>query len=292
MLRTTGIPHIPLKGIDCLLNLYQSKALRPMDDIDLLVHLSDAGPAESALLSLGYARITGPNAVHPSPYLNSRLYRSNAPSGPAIHLHWDLVNGSIPIASPRAAADLQRSWARSTESPLGFLFDPADRFVYLCAHALKHSFSVWAHWMDLGLALFGGPEAVPGRGLDPVRVVEAARAGGQERAVGLAATLLRDLFDLPVPAALTDLRPRPTPLAERLFESLVRGGRQREGMCALVYWGDRPDWAARLRFLRGVLAPPREDLGTIDRADGARAGWPDYLRRAGSALALAGRWLT
>lgn len=298
VLRARGIEHAPLKGIDLVCNLYKNIALRPMQDIDLLVQPEDAGRAAGHLCEMGLRPLRGrgmPERVQVTPFLNSRYFVDESDVRLAVHLHWHLLNTSVPRERQVRALGVERLWSRLVrdEQSGGLVLSPLDRFLHLCDHALKHSYGSLIQWVDLALILYGGPQVRRHVELDPEAVVAEARATGRETAVAFAVEYVRDLLGVPVPPGLRQrLRRVPRGWVERWFDRRVRSGRSTDGLCVLLYGSEEPDWRSRLRFLWGSLAPPPEALGAIDLPEhGGLPGWRDYAARAGSALRLAGRVL-
>ncbi len=295
VLRSSGIPHMPLKGVDMIRNVYRNMALRGMMDIDILVRPAQAVEAARIVCALGYSPLrTGgmPAVPTPSPYLNSR-YLVPEDGGVPVHLHWHLLNTSVPRLRPLEAIDMERVWSRSSScaGPLSRTLHPMDRFLHLCDHALKHSFCSLAQWVDLGLLVQGGGQARPGVGVRLESAVEEARATGRETGVAFALRYLADVMGLPIPAEVRHpLRRVPQGPLERYFDRRVCAGTSREGLCVLVYLAEEPNWRSRLRFLWRSLAPPPDALAAIDLPPSGRTiGWRDYGARLGSAFRLAAR---
>jgi hypothetical protein len=94
-----GIPVVALKGVVLAVLVYSEPALRPMQDVDLLVRSGDLEAADAALRGLGYAsHPSRPPSTwykeyhhHLAPYLSSdgtvvvehpsRYERRNLPAG-------------------------------------------------------------------------------------------------------------------------------------------------------------------------------------------------------------------
>src|SRR5262249_54995404 len=123
---------IPLKGLHLAHRLYPSPALRDMGDLDLLVRRSRLREADAVLRALGYVPDQDPERIDGGS-LNAVEYWRDA-SLP-IHLHWNVINASLPNFMIRV--DLDEIWRDAVDGALA----PHHLVVTLCEHALKHSFS-------------------------------------------------------------------------------------------------------------------------------------------------------
>ncbi len=109
-----GIPVVLLKGAHLAAVLYADISLRPMHDLDLLVHEAALERAQSVLAELGYTR--------PFPVISQGLnreqghhiYLSRDGSGlPGVELHWSLLRGK----TDRHAAPAGWFWAHTEPLP-------------------------------------------------------------------------------------------------------------------------------------------------------------------------------
>lgn len=138
-----GIETLPLKGPAMALALYGDAAMRPANDLDLLVRRAHFACAEAVLLSLGF-RALGPAGDHDRRFLCGDLL---------VELHFELA---CPRFFPFDAAAV---WSRSSEG--AFRAQPFralhknDLALYLCAHGLKHGFSRLIWILDLARSLAG-----------------------------------------------------------------------------------------------------------------------------------------
>ncbi|HCV42808.1 MAG TPA: hypothetical protein DGH68_04950 [Bacteroidetes bacterium] len=130
-----GISSIALKGAHLAESVYGNLALRPMDDLDLLVKKMDLALAEKKLLELGY--------VHPEHFKEgSKLGAHHLPSfakpgGVAvIEVHW-----MIPPAEP-FRIDVDGLWERARSAKIAgsetLVLSPEDLLLHLCLHASIH----------------------------------------------------------------------------------------------------------------------------------------------------------
>jgi hypothetical protein len=140
-----NIAIIPLKGIALIQNVYGDISQRYMGDIDVLIKPGDVLKAAAILEGLGY---THP-AINFDPrkpysiYLNSFVF-SGLPArvNYSVHLHWHILNSTLPFFMYRIAMD--DIWAgagieRTKDGDLVMM--AAHHFLlYLALHAFHHSF--------------------------------------------------------------------------------------------------------------------------------------------------------
>ena len=139
----SGIAVLPLKGPALALALYGDAAMRPANDLDLLVCRGDFRAAEALLLGLGFAGL-GEAGDHDRRFVRGELL---------VELHFEL-------ASPRFFPfEIYGIWSRSHASDFRGIpvraMSANDLVLYLCAHGLKHGFSRLVWILDVARALRG-----------------------------------------------------------------------------------------------------------------------------------------
>lgn len=256
LLHAANVPVVVLKGALLAATYYPDPALRPMADLDLLVHRDDVADAVELCRSCGYEAIE----FYPGFSLEFGHHIhlvSRDRVGAAVEIHWNLVAGEADSLAPPEPW----SWERTVEWSVGPSPDEAHgrcsalalaeemHFLYLVAHLLlQHAASqerlIW--WYDLHLIVQAAGDladwdcaAVRARDFGWLGALEAATTGLAQRfATLLPAGLLSAL------AALWSDR-----------SALARSPRGRK----LGVLGVFPalDWRARLRLLRGVVLPQR-----------------------------------
>jgi hypothetical protein len=176
-----------------------------------------------------------------------------------VHLHWHVLNGSLPNFMIRIDAD--EIWREARDGVLA----PPHLVVTLCEHALKHSFSTLIHLTDIELA---------SRGVDWDAVADTARRWGLEGAVYYALVLLRDLMGVVSPGLERFRGVRPD-WAGRAFLGLARR-RRWDGLSALGLLSLTDE---KTRFIREVVSPPHREglrtqtvIGRLRQAAGRVAG--------------------
>ncbi|MBM2840101.1 MAG: hypothetical protein HW412_629 [Bacteroidetes bacterium] len=131
-LEAGSIPVLVLKGAHLAELVYENIALRPMDDIDLLVHKQDLSKTEEALLGLGYVHtetkppVTSPH--HLTPFVKS--------GEAAIEIHWTIPPSDL------FRIDVDGIWERSRTATISGVatrvLGPEDLLLHLCLHASVH----------------------------------------------------------------------------------------------------------------------------------------------------------
>jgi len=247
---------IPLKGLHLAHRVYPSPSLRDMGDLDLLVRRPRLRDADAALRRLGYVPDHDPERVDGGSLHAVEYWREGAMP---VHLHWHVLNGSLPNFMIRIDAD--EIWREARD---GVLASP-HLVVTLCEHALKHSFSTLIHLTDIELA---------SRGIDWDGVADTARRWGLEGAVYYALVLLRDLMGVVSPGLERFRGVRPD-WAGRAFLGLARR-RRWDGLSALGLLSLTDE---KTRFIREVVSPPRREglrtqtvIGRLRQAAGRVAG--------------------
>lgn len=213
------LPVMALKGLALAKTIYGDIALRPMNDLDLLVKEADLVRAGRILLTLGYQQ--------PCPAWESIKTFHHLPpfahkNGAMIELHRHIVpsDSSIKI-------DLDGLWERACLIKIDRVevraLSPEDLFLHLCVHAGVH--------LPTGIELISlcdiaGLIKTSGDKIGWQLVMERACQWGGQKCVYLILLLVRDLFGVAPPdKMMSDLKPadyQPVFLAEalaRIFEA-------------------------------------------------------------------------
>ena len=255
-----GISTMVLKGVALAETVYPSPATRPMNDVDLLVSPGHLRAADRVLNDLGYLPIDGPIEgidPHQSTSLSTLDYRKADLLSPSIHLHWHLVNTSIPTEAYRDFVGMDEIW----EEALPFSVDgtktlrvaPHHLLVYLCEHAMRPAHSMWKplQVVDLAWAIGDGMGAE-----DWERVLETARRFRLDRMAYLPLRVVRDQMDAPVPdETLAALKPAHLTSGERLFLRRLAKGRTRSGLSYFVHLALRHGPMDKARFIFKTVFP-------------------------------------
>jgi hypothetical protein len=136
-------PTIVLKGAYLAQAVYKNIALRPMNDLDLLVRQEDLAAAEGKLLALGYRLDENREpGWYKENHFHFRYNRIGAVG--TVELHWHIEPPNSPFR-----VDIEEVWDRSRPTVLAGvparILSPEDLLLHLCLHtAHTHTFSFFA----------------------------------------------------------------------------------------------------------------------------------------------------
>jgi len=197
MLGKQGIAVAPIKGAHLAECYYADIALRPMGDIDLLVHKADVKEAEACLKSLGYELRGGRDW-----YLEEHYHIAYTPpqNGPSLEIHWHVIANGSPFS-----INIEDVWQRMRPGIIAghavSLFSPEDVVLYLCLHAS------YQHGFGGGLLAFYDIAQIlrqTGDHFDWELVLRLARAWRVEKCAAIALHLTQEWLGAPIPAAALD----------------------------------------------------------------------------------------
>jgi hypothetical protein len=138
---TAGVPLLPLKGPSLAARVYGEPTLRSSRDLDLLVRRQDRETAEALLVRLGFSPSAPPDDYH-QPWLRGSC---------TVELHHDVEN---PIALDFG---VDAGWAKAHEGEFlgeaAWQLAPADEFLFLALHGVRHRFDRLSLVLDLALAV-------------------------------------------------------------------------------------------------------------------------------------------
>jgi len=262
--RNKNLEIMPLKGIFLAENVYDNIALRNMADIDILVKKGDLPKTDEILHSLGYNSKIHKDllsiAIEKS-YLNSLDYYKiksgpNAPETLTLHIHWHIVNVSLPTYLYSKGIKMDRFWEHSSLTKIGdtdtLQMAPHHLILYLCEHVLKHSFDKLILLSDIDAAIEKYKEYI-----DWQKLIYDAKDFGMERAVFYALYFVNYFLDTSVPDIIfTQLRPEKTGILERWFFNSVLNNRRNLKLCYFVYLGMIKGARNKFRFIFRTVFPP------------------------------------
>jgi hypothetical protein len=144
-----GIPIIILKGAALAETVYSNIALRPMVDLDILIHRTNIERALQVLDQMGY-KLVDPE-VHPgilAQYENELLLHKLGAVDIALELHWSLLD------SPHYQQKLAMKWFWQTAETAqindtrGLVLGPEATLLHLSSHLMLHHYGrglLWQH---------------------------------------------------------------------------------------------------------------------------------------------------
>ncbi len=247
-LAEAGIPVLVLKGVTLAETVYDNPAVRPMSDVDLLIHPEHAAPAVEVLTARGYiAPELETRAGETLMFENEVLLYKDGAVRVNLELHWGLFD------SPFYQQTLPLAWFWETARPLnieGFetrMLGPEALALHLCGHLMLHHGAgerlrgLWLHDIAEVLARF-----------EPASwalLLEKARDFQLILAVQHAFAALETPYPGLIPKAIAVRLGELTPSAEeaQVFQWLTAEQRP----VVQRFWADLvtlPNWRARLRY--------------------------------------------
>ena len=134
---------IALKGAALLETVYQNRALRPMNDIDLLVRKEDLVKIEKTLVEMDYYLDEGDRTKEwYREHYYQFVFRKHEPTPTDIHIemHWQLERPSKPFT-----IDTDGLWERALPATIADVsarvLSPEDLLLHLCLHTCHHWFT-------------------------------------------------------------------------------------------------------------------------------------------------------
>ena len=189
-----NIPVMGLKGISLIQDVIDPGE-RYVGDIDILVKPENVLKAAELLRELGYSgsdEYFDPEKPY-SIYLNSLTFSRSYESSYYVHLHWHILNTTLPLFM--YDIDMDRIWQEAEHREIegrGLLFpSPAHSIVYLSIHAFNHSYRKLSLLDDLMRLI----EFYRGR-LDWENIIETADKWGAKVPLYCSLALVRKIYEL------------------------------------------------------------------------------------------------
>lgn len=134
-LAASGIEAVPVKGASLAYRYYGDPALRPANDVDILVRRRDWARADRALRGLGFRPL--PGADSPRSFdtlvLATTAYES-APNGARLELHWELPHHPAYRHGLELGGVFSRARIIPIDGQMIRCLDPEDELRYLAVH--------------------------------------------------------------------------------------------------------------------------------------------------------------
>lgn len=139
-MKEAGVRVLAYKGPVVSVAAYGSPLLRPIRDLDLLIHPRDFRAAEGLLVARGYRRVTGVLFRPLQRVLEYQCCFARDRDGALVELHWTLMPRNICVA-----VGLDELWERRSQMLVAGRAIPClgdeDRLLSLCVHGAKHRWS-------------------------------------------------------------------------------------------------------------------------------------------------------
>ncbi len=273
-----GNDFVVLKGAYLAAHSYPDPGLRSFSDIDILVHKSDLPRVEDALIKLGYGnRSSGSDTEQTdvcSHYLNSITYHPSEVTGPAIHVHWHLLNSIMPKYMT-ASMNIDSIWRGVRPVGSFFALSPEHLVIHLADHAFRHSFDSLILLRDIAEVITKFQSTINWDSL----VADATSFNLTRPLYYRLLFLSRKAMCQVDSSVLEKLKPRHPGLGERIFWKLIMSGTRRPELCNMAYFSSMETLKNKSLFLRSILFPPREVLAwAYSKPYGEIALW-DYGSR-------------
>lgn len=142
--RAHDIQLIVFKGIPLARQLFDDAALRPMVDIDVLVHANDVTRSTDLLSQMGWNM---PDTPQPFQIKACELTKEVFGALIYLELHWsNQRKGEYDLPE-------ERLWQETSETSEGRLFTPEMALFTLVLHAARHSFRPYRQLVDIAHAV-------------------------------------------------------------------------------------------------------------------------------------------
>ena len=262
-LREENIKVIVLKGAALAEEVYGNLALRPMYDVDLLVRKEDLPQVDKKLRLLGYS--TQENYLDrlktcDNSYLNTIMMRNSM--SPPLHLHWHLVNSTIPNFTYSSKIEMEKIWQEAIPVRVAgvesLVLSPHHLLIHLSEHALKpsHSLGKLIFLCDIHEAIRAYRDRLNWRLLK-----EEAFRFNLNRQVYHCLNLASQVLEAEVPEDILDkLKPKNTGYLERKFLTSALRPKASYGLSYLMQLAMCQSLSQKTRFLWRTLLPPGEIL--------------------------------
>jgi hypothetical protein len=186
-----GIQTMVLKGAALLLLYYRNYGLRPMGDIDVLVHVEQAGDAVDLMMKSGWI----PGLADPHKYISlSHAIPFESPTAhEAVDLHWHVFHEGrhSEVDDNLWKEAISVNFARVSTTALS----PTDQLLHAFAHGVKWSPIPPFRWVADSTVILNDPNA----GIDWERLLRLTSDYRLVLPVRHGLTYLKERFDAPVP---------------------------------------------------------------------------------------------
>jgi len=282
-----NIRTIIFKGLALAESLYGDIGSRSMTDVDILIKGQDLKKADKILKKLNYSAFFGnkdlPDVTF-NLYRNSFLY-SNLNAHPKyIHLYWHILNLYPHDKDILNKIDLDKIWDDSREIELGGMrahtFSTHHQVLYLCMHALNHSFRPLILLCDINEFIAANKSCI-----NWDKLIEEAYAFGLNKQLYYGLYIVSNIFSTDIPQEVFDkLKPEKISIFERKFISSVLKRQPSSVGESMVFFGMNENWMQRLSFLSGALFPSKREMSVIRQKKASEINITDYIQRLNSAF--------
>ena len=250
-LQAAGVPTIVLKGAYLAEAVYGNLSLRPMSDLDLLVHREDMGKADAALAAAGFSA----REFHISPPRDHYdFHYHDAAGSPMIEIHWEMTKPDYPFH-----LDVGPLWDAAVPARVAgvdvLALSAEDLLIHICLHAAIHRL---AHGPRVLCDL---AEAVSRLAVDWDLLGKKARSAGVGRSVRLLLALTAELLQAPIPeSGLQGIDPSalPAEIWEEARETVFKDESEHAPHPYFVLFMGRKRWRDKGALVARRIFPSRQ----------------------------------
>jgi len=239
-----GIEVIILKGMALLHTIYANTALRPMYDIDILIHGKDFPSVESKLKGLGYSN----SASYPEDFHKDSMM---------VDVHWELMNVTRIKSRGRShCIDLNEVWNNSIaveiDGEKARVLSPEYCLMDLCLHlAFHHGLQGLMWFSDIARLI----EHYKNR-MDWHKFIGKSIEYKIAKPVYYVLFYVKSVLGQDMPQfVLEGLRPKRQNLLEKKVFNLLLSGVPVENVRFLFTLSTMENWFDRLAFLKEIALP-------------------------------------
>ncbi|MBW1696663.1 MAG: nucleotidyltransferase family protein [Deltaproteobacteria bacterium] len=276
-LERNGLTAIALQGLS-VFQSYKFPGLRPMGDMDIMVKVDQRDRVVALLHEIGF-RIS--NSSYPNLFFKDVLW---------LDLHTHILNiDRIESRKYVFPEDLSPLWDRACpvfKSSGGLLKpDPADNFILLAAHTLKHAYSRMIWLVDLNISL---TELIttPSKW---DRLVPCAKSWQQEKTVLYALTMLEGMLKQQMPFEVKkELGYQRLGTLEKYVLRLKIEGIEFTGYHIILWFFSITGMKRKLKFLKETMLPANQIMAQIYQESTANSRFLQSMDRIVQSLFMIG----
>lgn len=279
-LKEKNIKNIVLKGAYLLENIYQDLGARGMADIDILVRIEDLTRIDKVLYGLGYKtpidKVLLSLTIKKS-YLNSINYFKTDGKILTLHIHWHIVNVTLPTYMYSKNIKMDKFWECASPAKIAdaetLQLAPHHLIMLLAEHALRHSFD--------RLILFSDISAVIkryGEQINWEKLIKETVKFGMEKQVFYSLYFTNYFLDTDIPLyILSKLRPKKLGFLEQRFFYSISNNSRNAKLCYFIYLNMVKGTINKFRFIFRTLFPPSCVLALSLSLNRPKATIKDYF---------------
>lgn len=248
------IEVIVLKGAALASTIYPDIALRPYEDIDLLVRKHDWNRIEAAFSQLGYRALHSYRPEFSREFLSEKCYtKGKIP----IDLHWHIVE--LPYSKYIAIDQFWKSAVTvNIDGVDALILSPEHLLLHLCVHSSKHYYSCLYQLVDIS-------ELIHHYSLNWRLILEEIQRYRIYFPMRYTLNFVKRLFDSHIPAFVLESLDsyKVSSFEERIFDVLSNPDIVDHRKNSIAIFLAIPGIKSKVRYIFSQLFPCRERLLTI-----------------------------